>query len=354
MNVLVVDQQLLTPDHDAGSHRMFNLVKMLQSLGHEVSFSADHAARPATDVGRLEAAGIRVAAETLPISDFQLVILSRAPVAARQIQAVKARWPKARVVFDTVDLHHVRAFRAARLHGNRPLLQQAMEFRRMEFDLFRTADQTWVVTEDEREVVRHEVPHARVHVVSIPYEIRADTPPFSGRRGALFIGTFLHQPNVDAVQFYAAEILPKLRARLPDFPTRIVGGHPPDGIRALGGNGLEVAGWQRDLAACYANARLAIAPLRFGAGLKGKVLEAMSHGLPIVGTSVALEGISAGYCRDAMIADQPDAFAEAMLRLSGNEAEWTTLSARGKELIHDRFSVEAVRRQLEAALADLK
>lgn len=323
MRILVLEPNELTPDRDAGSFRLAKVVELLRALKHEA----------------------RVATEP-PDDDesFDLVILSRPEGASRWLEACRKRWPNAKLIFDTVDLHHIRLFRAARLHGNQMALRAALEMKALERKLFAGADQVWVVTEPEAEIVRQEAPDADVRVVAIPGTPCDNPPPFESRRDIIFVANFRHAPNEDALRFYAGEVWPKIRETLPEARTHVVGANPPD----VNVSGIEYVGWAPDLAPVYAAVRVAIAPLRFGAGLKGKVVEAMGQGVPVVGTAVAWEGIpDACPCADA------ESFAREVIRLHQDESAWQDASVQGRELARSHFSDDAVRDQLCHALGSL-
>lgn len=330
MKIVVVDERIPTPDRDAGSRRMAGLVSILGRLGHRVDLLAD-----ALPEGRAEP---------------DLVVLSRWPVAARHLAAVRERWPQARVIFDTVDLHHVREYRGARLHGNAPALARALRTKRAELDLVAACDQTWVVTENERERLLAESPGSDVRVVAMfePNAARDARP--DGRRGALFVGGFAHFPNLDAARFLLQDLAPLL----PDIPLTMVGPDAPPELESLCVPPHRVMGWVPDLTTWYEAARVAVAPLRFGAGIKGKVLEAMARGVPVVGTPLAFEGLAIRSGDDALPAETPADFAAAIRRLHEDDDLWRRLSSRGQRFVADGYSETAILRQVEAALAGIR
>lgn len=352
MKILVVDAFMPMPERDSGSRRMVGLLHALLKMGHDLTFTAQESVRPPAMVSPLEAQGIRVESVVLPDQKFDIVILSRVAVAIKYLDEARAKWPEALVIFDSVDLQHVREFRHAKLLGNAPLLQRALQVKHHELDICRRVDQVWVVTDTEKRLVENEVPAARVHIVSDPHELKSSDIPFARRSGMIFVGGFLHQPNVDAVQYFASEILPSLRVNLPEADTYIVGSRMPDSIRALASPNLVMVGWLPDLSHLYDQVRVCIAPLRFGAGVKGKVLEAMAFGVPTVASSTALEGVPVESEEDVLVADEPLAFAAAVSRVHSDEELWTRMAQRGKNLVTGHYSPAAVQRQLEGALAD--
>jgi len=175
--------------------------------------------------------------------------------------------------------------------------------------------------------------------------------PFAERRGLVFIGGFQHPPNTDAVLWYASEVLPLLRARLPGVPTYVVGGQPPATVRALAAEDLIVTGHVPDVMPYFTGCRVSIAPLRYGAGVKGKVNLAMSYGLPVVATTPSVEGMHLEPGGDVLVADTPEAFADAVARVYDDERLWEQLAAAGRDNIRQHFSREVARAALVALLA---
>jgi glycosyltransferase involved in cell wall biosynthesis len=198
-----------------------------------------------------------------------------------------------------------------------------------------------VVSDVERALLKSECPHAEVLVVSNILEERASKAAFSDRRDFMFIGDFGHPPNVDAATWFLKDVLPKARPRLPrDATFHIVGASPPPELRALATEGVIVRGQVDDVGPCFERSRLSVAPLRYGAGVKGKVNMSMAHGVPVVATSLALEGMHLRPGEDALVADDANGFADAMIRLWNDEQLWSKLSENGRRSIRENFSFE--------------
>ncbi len=167
----------------------------------------------------------------------------------------------------------------------------------------------------------------------------------------MFIGGFQHPPNTDAVLWYAQEVLPHVRSLLPGVRTTIVGAGPPLAVRALAAEDFVVAGYVPDVAPFFTAARVSISPLRYGAGVKGKVNLAMSYGLPVVATLASIEGMHLTPGQDVLVADTPRAFAEAVARLYHDEALWHRLAEGGRNVIRQHFSRDVARGVLVDVLA---
>ena len=355
--VLVIDACMLTPDQDSGSVRMQSLLEVLTALHCKTTFVADNLEYREPYVGQLQQQGVEVLfhpyvssmAELLAARgrEFEVVIVSRHYIAAKHIAAVRQFAPRALVVFDTVDLHFLREERLAELEGNALSKAAAHARREDELAMIRKADVTLVVSTVEQKLLHELLPEARVMILSNIHEPVAGGKPFAEREGLVFIGGFQHPPNTDAVLWYAQEILPRVRAQLPGVKTFIVGSKVPAAIQALATDDLIVTGYVPDVTPYFNGCRVSIAPLRYGAGVKGKVNSAMSHGLPVVATSTSVEGMHLRPEEDVLVADDPAAFADAIVRLYRDEALWHKLAAGGVENIRRHFSRDVARKAVK-------
>jgi glycosyltransferase involved in cell wall biosynthesis len=285
--------------------------------------------------------------------EFDLVMVSRHYVAANYIGLVRRFCPRARFIFDTVDLHYLREQRLAELGDSLPLKRVAAQTRRSELSLVRAADATLVVSPVEQAVLQGEVPGARIHVVSNIHEIAGSRRPFGERRDLFFVGGYQHPPNVDAAQWFVHDIWPLVREKLPGVRFHLIGSKAPDSVRALAADGVEFHGYVRDLAPWLDGCRLAVAPLRYGAGVKGKVNMSMSHGQPVVATPMAVEGTFAADGVDVLVAADAAAFANAVVRLYRDEALWNRISAGALDNVRRHFSAAVARERLAALMQSL-
>jgi GT2 family glycosyltransferase/glycosyltransferase involved in cell wall biosynthesis len=358
--VLVVDACMLTPDQDSGSVRMQALLEILTELRCKVTFVADNLEYRQPYVRDLQRRGIEVLFHPYVRSiaglldargrEFDIVVLSRHYVAAAHIDAVRAFAPGALVVFDTVDLHFLREERLAELEGSALGRAAARAKRDEELALIRKADVTLVVSPIEQALLESLAPEARVMILSNIHELLPGGKPYAERAGLVFIGGFQHPPNVDAVIWYAHEILPRVRERLPGVTTYIVGSKVPPPIEALAAPDLVITGYVPDVAPYFTGCRISIAPLRYGAGVKGKVNLAMSYGLPVVATTPSVEGMHLREDEDVLVADDAAGFADAIVRLYRDEGLWNRLAANGRENIERHFSRAVARAALERLL----
>jgi glycosyltransferase involved in cell wall biosynthesis len=217
-------------------------------------------------------------------------MLARPHVASAYYGVVKSVNADARLVYDTIDLHHLRARGEGEISGSRRLMLQAWLLERLELAIFRGVDAVLVLTDEEERYVRAHVPSCLCVKVPMIHDIHR-TPGAAFRRGLLFVGNFGHQPNLDAMSWLTRDVLPQLEAARPHVEVDIVGsGLPKEFESTLPGN-ARYRGWIEDLAPVYERRRVALAPMRFGAGMKGKVTQALSFGLPVVTTPVGAEGL---------------------------------------------------------------
>jgi glycosyltransferase involved in cell wall biosynthesis len=184
-----------------------------------------------------------------------------------------------------------------------------------------------------------------VAVLSNVHEVYGSRRAFAERAGLVFVGSFQHPPNVDAVLWFAREVLPLLRAQA-QIELHVIGNGAPETITQLAADGIPVHGYVKDLAPFMDGCRISIAPLRVGAGVKGKVNMAMSYGLPVVATTTAVEGMHAIAGSDVLVADTPAEFATAILRLYADDALWNTRAVNGRANVRKYFSFDAARKAL--------
>jgi len=350
---------MLTPDQDSGSMRTLAMLELMVEAGCKVTFVADNLEHRQPYVAELQQRGVEVLFHPYVRSasdviahrgrEFDVVLAARHYIAIKHASAIRQFAPQAVFAFDTVDLHFLRAERLAELEDSAAAKAAALARRDEELALIRRADVTLVVSSFERDVLAKLAPDANVLRLSNIHEPLPGGKPFRERAGLVFIGGFEHPPNVDAVLWYAREVLPLLRARLPGVATYIVGSKVPATIRALAAPDLVVTGYVADVAPFFTGCRASVAPLRYGAGVKGKVNLAMSYGLPVVATTAAVEGLHLAPGEGAMVADDAHGFVEAIARVYTDEALWTQLAHAGVENIRAHFSREVA----AAALAEL-
>lgn len=355
--MLVVDSMTPDPTRDSGSLRLSQMLDLLHQDGWSIDFFADDGYATAEDVHRLADIGVTVHQGSLlrwlrdAGAELDAILLCRLPVACQYLGLVRKLAPSATVVFDTVDLHYLRERRAAELADNNRLRRHAAQSRKRELDAISRSDVTFVVSPEEQATLARELPNARIELLSNIHDIHGRRHGFDARRDLLFIGGFGHPPNADAVHWFAADILPLLRVHEPSLALHVVGDIDEPSRLALARDGIHIHGRVKDLGPLMESCRISVAPLRFGAGVKGKVNLAMSYGLPVVVTSVAAEGMHLENGVNALVADDAAGFAAATLRLHRDGDLWLRLSNAALENVRDHFSVDHARQTLQQVFA---
>ena len=189
-----------------------------------------------------------------------------------------------------------------------------------------------------------------MEILSNIHEPVEHTQAIDQRQHLLFVGGFQHLPNVDAVQWFVQEVWPIVHAAEPAMRVRIVGSQMPSKLQNLDVPGVEILGFVQDLDDLLSQSRISIAPLRYGAGVKGKINQAMAHGLPVVATSMAVEGMNLLHEEHVLVADTPQDFARELLRLYSDGALWNALVINGKGNIRRTFSREIAKQTLNRLL----
>jgi O-antigen biosynthesis protein len=343
--------------------RMFSLLTSLRELGNGVTFIGDNLLRMEPYTQELQQRGVEVifAPYTVSIEDylvrngkyFDIVILSRAHIAIQHISNIKKYCPKAKVIFDTVDLQFLRESRRAEVENNEKLRKEVERLKRLEFQLARMSDITLVVSPVEKEIMLKEDPSLRVELISNIHHIHPPQNGFSVRKDLVFLGGFAHPPNVDAMKWFVEEIFPLIMMKMPDVKLYIVGDEPPAEILRLKSVNVIVTGYVEDLTPYFENCRLFVSPLRYGAGVKGKIGQSMSYGLPVVTTSIGAEGMGLVEGVDILIADKPEAFAKKVLMIYRDEVLWKTISKNSIHKIEMNYTPEVTQIRLKNILESL-
>jgi GT2 family glycosyltransferase len=362
--ILVLDASPLTPDQDAGSLTVFNHIKIFQSLGYKVTFAPDNLYRDEKYTADLQRIGVeclywpQIATIKSHLEAFgsyyDLVFMARVEVAAKHIDDARTYCRRAKIIFDTEDLHFVREQRRAQLENDPVLAAAALLRKAEELAVAAKADCTIVVSSFERDVLLDENPELKVSVVPIPRDMPGRQQDFAQRKDLLFIGGFQHPPNVDAVLYFVHNVFPLIKAQLPELKFYVVGSKPPAEIRQLAADAsIIVTDYVPDAGPYFNQCRVSVAPLRYGAGLKGKVITSLSYGLPLVASAIACEGIGLEDGANVLIADEPSEFAAKVVRLHTDATLWNELSEAGFKKVSREYSEAAARSFFELLFARL-
>ncbi len=359
--VLIVDALTPQPDRDSGSLRLFNLMRLLKEEGAHVVFLAANPAHEGRYTQALQQLGVE--AWYAPFakrphawlrehgSRFDSVVVCRHYILREWLPLLRKFAPQARLVFDTVDLHYLRERRGAELVADAALMRASERTRALELDMIARSDATLVVSEVERSLLAVDAPSAQVEVLSNLHHVNGRGKPFAHRVDLVFVGGFRHPPNVDAVRWFVDEVFPLIRVQAPEILFHCIGSDTPAAIDALASQpGVRIHGHVPDLSPYMDGARIAVAPLRYGAGVKGKINLSMAHGQPVVATACAVEGMHLRNGEDVLVADDAGGFADAVLRLYRDEALWQRLADNGLANVERHFSLDAGREVVRRVL----
>ena len=357
--MLVVDHYVPQPDRDAGSRTMLAFIRSLVDAGCVVKFWPENLYYDPQYAPALQAMGVEIFHGMRWVDGFKrmleeygsqldAVVLSRPHVSRPLIDAVRSK-TRAKVVYYGHDLHFKRIQSEAEVPGSDPQLAAlAVEMENNERTLWRESDVVLYPSEEEASVVRQLEPIVDARAITAyAYDSFVDAATPEGRQGLLFVAGFAHPPNVDAAVWLVEEIMPLLWKNHPDLKLWLVGSNPTEQVRALAGPRVEVTGYVSDevLAQRYADARVAVVPLRFGAGVKSKVVEALQQGLPLVTTGIGAQGLP-GIEDFVAVEDAPEKIATKIERFLVDDDVWLAASRAGANHARQHFSRDAVRKTL--------
>jgi GT2 family glycosyltransferase len=342
--VLVIDDRIPDAVIGAGAGRMLLAISELAAAGHAVTVSPldPHTGDP-LPLGRM---GVEVATEALedhlarPEVVYEAVIISRPNNYRRALESVRRHQPQAVVVYDAEALYHRRLERQAELEGSArraaALREEATVARETESDVGGTVDLVVCISDEEAQWVRGTGASCPVEVVP-PFDrqLKVGAPGFAERRGLLFVAGWLagaDSPNGDGLRWFVQDVLPLIEARIPWVQLYVSGASPPESLRWLEGPTVKFLGNVADLSTVHDAVRVVVVPLRYGAGVKLKALDAIARGVPLVGTSVGLEGIPFRGDHAADLADDPSEFARATVALLEDRHLWERRRASLEQL----------------------
>ncbi|MEO9090914.1 MAG: glycosyltransferase [Rhodanobacter sp.] len=358
--ILIVDHYIPQPDRDAGSRTMWQFIRMFLHRGYSVKFWPENLYQDPVYAPLLEQHGVEIMYGVeyrdgfddwmqQHGSELDCVLLSRPYVAVNFIDAVRTH-STARLLYYGHDIHHLRLQEQCRLYPNDKTLRVERErMKTLEHQVWAQVDVVYYPSVSETEHVgawlAEHAPDVRCHTVpAYAWDDFPDQPAgnLAERHDLVFVAGFAHQPNADAATWFVNEALPLIRQKRPQIQLALVGSNPSPAVQALRGESIQVTGFVTDeeLAQRYGAARVVVAPLRYGAGVKGKVIEAMRFGVPCVTTSAGAQGLAetAGFL--AAVDDAPS-FANHVLRLLDDSDEWRRVSAAEQDFVRANFTESA-------------
>lgn len=359
MRILVVAPTLPKPDQKSGDVR---LVRILECLAqeHDVTYAVMNSRASTDSTAWRTVVRLGIRADPVPVvrllrtERFDLVIFEFYFTAERYLQQARLWQSGARIIVDSVDVHFARLRLKASLTKSPGDEAEADEVLRREVAVYHQADAVIVVSKEDEAVLRAEGIQTPMFLVPNIHEMYAMQPQNVGARVELiFVGNFLFPPNLDGIKWFCNSIYPLVRSRLPATRLRLVGAGVTPEVEALAGAGIEIVGYVPQTTAYLQSSDISIAPLRYGGGVKGKVGEAMAHGLPVVTTSIGAQGFYAMTGMEMLIADEPEAFADAIHRLSCDRELYQAVRSAGWNYVESRFSPRAVFPAISAAVREV-
>jgi len=354
--LVVFDDRIPTPDLDAGSARMFLLLRMLAKHYRTVFIYKGKSVET-----RYERALWQEGVETFDLihyrrvlkeHDFNCAILSRPDIADLVIRSLRSLAPKMKIIFDTVDAHYRRLDLEYQLTGDLSVLEKAKHYRKLELALVRLSDIVWCTSPADKESMLSDSPGKPVAIIPTIHPLHERGGSFDEREGLLFVGNFNHSPNRDAVEFFVKDVLPLIRRSLPNVRLDVVGSNAPPNFKQYASETVCFHGYVPDIAPLLGSSRVFVAPLRFGAGVKGKIGESLSYGLPVVTTGVGAEGMGFENGKHVMIANDAASLAETVIRVYKDRELWEQLVEQGYEHIAQFFSPESLEKTVIGSIDD--
>nr|WP_324257476.1 glycosyltransferase [Cellvibrio fontiphilus] len=354
--VLLVDHYVPRPDRDAGSRTMVAFIKALLAMECNVKFWPDNLWFDPEYTEYLQQLGVEVIYGNQYAGKFEQwlqgaegrvthVMLSRPHIAQHYLSTLK-KFPRIRSLYYGHDLHFARLQNEAEVKQDDSLRKEAEHYLALEAKIWNSVAVTLYPSDDETHYIRTHYPQVDAHTIS-PY-VYADTKRYVGRipvtgTAIVFVAGFGHPPNSDAALWFVQSIFPSVLKNVPDAQLYLIGSNPSDQVKALATHNVFVTGYVTDqqLYDFYAKARVAVVPLRYGAGIKNKVVEAMAYGVPLVTTSVGAQGLIDLNCIIPVV-DEEQQFASAVVDILHDDEHWSSASSNGAKFVGQHFSQEAM------------
>ncbi|MGE3433336.1 MAG: glycosyltransferase [Ramlibacter sp.] len=360
---LLIDAQIPMPDKDAGSFAAIQEIRMLQGLGFKCTFVPQNLAWMSHYTENLQRMGVEClhAPYVTSIeavlesrgSEFDMVYVTRYYVAQSLVEKIRRHAPQAKIVLNNADLHFLRELRAAMLNRSDEAMSKAIQTRDQELAVMRNVDLVLSYTDVEKAVIEsHNLNSTRVAKCPWVTDIAKDVPSYAVRKDVAFLGGFNHLPNSEAVEWFAHQVLPLLDKSMPGVKVRIYGSNVPKNLMELARkhSNLLIEGWVAEVSEVYNQCRVFVAPLQTGAGIKGKVIGALAHGVPCVLSPIAAEGIPLSNGMDALIATKPTDWVAAIGSVYDNEKAWAKMSSRALSFAQAHYGLHKGVLEMQDAL----
>ena len=359
--ILIIDSYVPIYDREAGSLRLLKIIQIFKSLGYALLFLPDDGLNKEPYTSKIQQLGVEVLYNTKEwqnpidklqerLSSIDIAWVCRPNLCSKYLAHIRKN-PQITVIYDTIDLHFVRLKREWELSNQTDkLLEESWQsLHNMEINMAKSVELTVVVTEIEKDTLKK----LGVDNISvIPTIHDCYTGPFKSyeqRDGLLFIGGYQHTPNVDTVMWLCQEIMPIIWQKQPEIVLTLLGSNPPQEVVNLQGNNVRVTGYIQDVETYFLDNRVFVAPIRFGAGIKGKLGQSLSYGLPSVTTDIGAEGMGLTHNLNIKIGNTAREFAAHTLNLYNDASLWNEISKNALEVIQ-QYSYESIKYKLKETL----
>lgn len=367
-NILIIDSQIPTFDKDSASNRITEIAKFLAKY-YNVYLMDWRKSIPTIEskkyIQNLNNHNVTVYApfinkfgimkgkkhfinSLLPTLDF--VWCHRPELFEYYLDFFRKEAPQAKIIYDMVDIHYLRMERGLEIKYDKQRAKEVLHYKYIETELCKKADKIAVISDKEKEFMKSFVDESKLFTVSNVHNLKVkpeDMPPFEKREGIFFIGTFLHDPNVDAVEVLHNKIMPLVWEKLPNLKVTIIGSEAPEFIQKMNSEKFEIAGYVENIIPYYEKCFASVSPLRFGAGVKGKIGQALEYTLPVLTTEIGAEGMFLEDGITALIAGNEDyqKFADNVIAICTNTTLWNTLHNNSEKGIYP-FSIDAQKEEI--------
>lgn len=360
------------PGSSAAGRRMMQLITFFKEQNWEITFAS--AARKNSYTSNLSQLGIQSVSIKVNNEGFDqfigeqkpdVVLFDRFMTEEQFGWRVHVNCPEAVKILDTEDLHLLRYAREKNFRDKEDRIEKHLfsDVAKREIASIYRCDLSLMISESEMQLLQQYYKINSDLLLYLPYMIVTPTendvaswPGFSDRKGFMTIGNFRHKPNLDSIKYLRNDIWPLIRKSLPDVSMNIYGAYPTQQVKEWHNSdtGFLIHGRVEDADSVMRQARLCLAPLRFGAGLKGKLIEAMLNGTPSITTSMGAEGIHSLLKWPGFIADDPVEFANAAVECYSNEKAWNLAQRQGRTVIEERFSKSKFSQVLQKRLINIE
>jgi len=363
MRALIIDFEAPQPDKSAGGYAAFEEIKILQALGFKCTFLPLNLAWLANYTENLERIGVECVYAPFSFSansfikergaEFDVVYITRYNAAEHLIDDIRRYAAQAKIVLNNADLHFLRELRGAIEISSKEAIGKALETRDRELLVMRRVDLVLCYSDVEKAVIQSHILDS-TRIARCPWVSRttAEVPGFNERSDIAFLGGYDHPPNAEAVEWFVMNVLPLLRIAIPAIKFRVYGSNVPKKLIDLAAKDdhVVIEGWVEEVREVYDRCRVFVAPLRSGAGIKGKVIGALCHGLPTVLSPIAAEGIAIADGVDGLIADKPESWVRAIETLYSDKTVWELMSKHATATAKRQFGSEKGTKDMQSAL----